>query len=518
MKCKMNTILLIFIVLLFFGCENIILRELTGVFNVTFDTNGGSPVLSVDVSTIEKEPETKKENNIFDGWFLKADFSDQKISFPYKLSENVTMYAKWLPTYVVEFETNGGTPVNSIRTRVLEIMPEIQKANYVFDGWYASPDFLGTAIRFPYELDMDIKLYAKWLPTYVVEFETNGGIKIDSFRNIEISELQTPIRDYYNFAGWFIDEQCITELSLPYTLTKDITVYAKWEPIVYKIQYVLNDGTNSPNNPISYTVEDNIVLEDAVFSTWKFIGWYLDENFKVKVASLSIENPKDLVLYAKFALFEMVKIPGRNFEMGKTEVTQKLYEYVMGENPSKYKNENRPVEKVSWYDAIYFCNTLSIKEGLEPVYSVDWNTDVTTWNYSPHKGNSINSLVMQNLAANGYRLPTDDEWEYAVKGGEKYSYAGSSNINDVAWVSSWDNSLSSTQLVAKKNPNGYGLYDMLGNVQEWNWDSINTGYRNVRGGSYLTDFDYVRGTAWNNYYAYYKMDSTGFRIARSLCE
>lgn len=59
---------------------------------------------------------------------------------------------------------------------------------------------------------------------------------------------------------------------------------------------------------------------------------------------------------------------------------------------------------------------------------------------------------------------------------------------------------------------------MLGNVQEWNWDSINTGYRNVRGGSYLTDFDYVRGTAWNNYYAYYKMDSTGFRIARSLCE
>ena len=126
--------------------------------------------------------------------------------------------------------------------------------------------------------------------------------------------------------------------------------------------------------------------------------------------------------------FEMIKIPGQNFEMSKTEITQELYKSVMGENPSRFKGANNPVECVSWYDAIWFCNKLSIAKGYEPVYSVDGNTDIIKWNYTPHQGNSIKGEITQNTSANGYRLPTVEEWQYAAKGGQDYTYAGSNEI------------------------------------------------------------------------------------------
>ena len=158
---------------------------------------------------------------------------------------------------------------------------------------------------------------------------------------------------------------------------------------------------------------------------------------------------KKLITLAMAALFafsastqelDMVDIPGKNFKMLKTEVTQELYESIMGENPSyfqlgskKYeekrdmpyavtKGENvkkLPVESVSWYDAIYFCNMLSIKKGLSPVYAVDGDTDVAKWGYTPHKGEKLEYEITQNVSASGFRLPTKEEWRYAAAGGEE---------------------------------------------------------------------------------------------------
>ncbi len=155
---------------------------------------------------------------------------------------------------------------------------------------------------------------------------------------------------------------------------------------------------------------------------------------------------KDGAEYVKF-MNSFVNIPNRNFAMSKTEVTQNLYTMVMGKNPSAFKGGNLPVECVSWYDAIYFCNKLSEKFGLTPVYAVEGNT------------------VTQNSAENGFRLPTNEEWEYAAKGGEYYKYAGSDNLDVVGWYR--NNSGEKTHPVAQKMPNGYGLYDMSGNVWEW---------------------------------------------------
>ena len=149
-----------------------------------------------------------------------------------------------------------------------------------------------------------------------------------------------------------------------------------------------------------------------------------------------------------------------SFLIGKYEVTQKEWQEVMGYNPSYSEGDNRPVEKVSWYDAVEFCNKLSEKEGLTPAYTIN-GFDVSC-----------------NWSANGYRLPTEAEWEYAAKGGKKsknYKYSGSDNIDDVAWYDA--NSDGRSHDVGTKAPNELGIYDMSGNVWEMCWDSFDNSYK-----------------------------------------
>ncbi len=198
---------------------------------------------------------------------------------------------------------------------------------------------------------------------------------------------------------------------------------------------------------------------------------------------------------------KMVAIPGTNFRMGQTPVTQRLYKKVMGENPSWFQRSNdelhddqrnaledntanNPVECVSWFDAVYFCNKLSLIEGLTPAYSVDGETDPEYWGYTPHNDESIDSEVECDFYSKGYRLPTNDEWEEAAKGGEDYTYSGSDDLDEVGWYD--DNSNNVTHPVAQKMANGYGLYDMSGNVCEWVWLTFRDYHetRFIHGGCY----------------------------------
>ena len=142
----------------------------------------------------------------------------------------------------------------------------------------------------------------------------------------------------------------------------------------------------------------------------------------------------------------------RDFLMGKYAVTQALWESVMGSNPSQMKGENRPVENVSWFDVVDFCNKLSKQSGLEPVYTINGHYVTCNWN------------------AKGYRLPTEAEWEYSARGGEYHKYAGSNNVHEVAWYDGNGRGGWGTHSVGQKKPNGFGLYDMSGNVAEWVWD------------------------------------------------
>ncbi len=210
--------------------------------------------------------------------------------------------------------------------------------------------------------------------------------------------------------------------------------------------------------------------------------------------------------------YELAAIPGKNYEIGKTEVTQALYKAVTGDNPSWWVKDELPVERVSWYDAIYFCNELSRLTGKTPVYSVNGESDVTKWNYIPNSGQSINATINQNKEADGYRLPTLEEWVFAAKGGEKYTYIGSDRLDEVGWYK--DNSGNKAHPVAQKKPNGYGLYDMSGNVWEWIWDATKNGFRHRCGGAWNTSAEYSQVSKQDSYYASNYSDGFGFRVAR----
>jgi formylglycine-generating enzyme required for sulfatase activity len=208
-----------------------------------------------------------------------------------------------------------------------------------------------------------------------------------------------------------------------------------------------------------------------------------------------------------------------DFSIGKYEVTQKEYEEVMGTNPSEFKGNSLPVEQVSWFDAIEYCNKRSLMEKLTPAYTVN--------------GSGDNQIVTWNREANGYRLPTEAEWEYACRAGTTSPYSSGDSVDSAGWYD--ENSGETTHPVGRKKANAWGLYDMHGNVYEWCWDwyekypdgaqmdpsgatsgsiHVPRGIRVLRGGSWNDDARRLRSANRGNYPPLAGDYDIGFRLVR----
>ncbi|WP_329459905.1 formylglycine-generating enzyme family protein [Streptomyces sp. NBC_01497] len=187
------------------------------------------------------------------------------------------------------------------------------------------------------------------------------------------------------------------------------------------------------------------------------------------------------------------------YQLAAFPVTQALYARISGRRPGAVCGDRLPVDGVSWWDAVRFCNALSKREGFAPAYNLRADGEAVEWDAS----------------ADGYRLPTEAEWEHACRAGTAGPRYGP--LDEIAWYRG--NSQGRVHEVGAKRANLWGLSDMLGDVWEWCWDiydaEVYGDYRVLRGGGWFDEHWSCRASVRRRSHPTFQVDDVGFRIARS---
>ncbi len=325
---------------------------------------------------------------IFNGWYIFNEDSEEynkvEITGEWQYKTDIDLIAKHTPiTHQISYEVPiGAENASNPTTFDIEdedfILIEPTFGSHVFLGWYLDRNLENQVTKITYELAKDgLILYSKWQYRSKVTFDVNGGEALeDEYYEYNSSySLPTPTREKYIFNGWYLGNVKM-EASGTWSSTAELKLTAKWTPVTYTINYVLNGGTNNDKNPTTFNVESGvIVFESPVKLTTPFVAWYSDPEFENKVESLDASNSYGITLYAKWNDKSVVI----NYSSNGGSITSDTETVILGNQYELLEPKKPGYDFVGWY------NTDDKKVEMSGAWTIDVTSISLTAKWVPTK-------------------------------------------------------------------------------------------------------------------------------------
>ena len=409
---------------------------------VTYETKGGNAVKSQSVRLFGKFPNIRptRKGYTFTGWNEKN--RDYKMLGDWsRIHYNMTAVANWrINKYSISYNYNGGTKIGekdnpssyTIASSIVLATPG--RTGYKFEGWYTDKNYKNRITRISGRTG-NLKLYAKWsAQKYQVVFNTNGGSRVNGSLKVSYNsvfgQLPSSKRKDYTFEGWFTKTKGGTKVTskTKVTITRNITLYAQWKPINYKISYYSNVKGMTNNNRNSYNITtNNFTLTNPTLEGYTFAGWYADKDYKKKAnTNVKKEYRKNITFYAKFIENTYTIQYDPNGGTGDMKSIKCVYSQTYELQKNQFTNGNRKftgwnTEKngngSAYADGAHISKLCANKNGKVILYA-QWKREVSVHAYRDGVSTgSIRRVSQQSeLYANGWTYRNRDYT--SIAGGE----------------------------------------------------------------------------------------------------